>query len=939
MRLELVDIVEKQHDSVCAVAQGVGAFIHFAELSSPSADVEMTRLLGSRPWRDTPRGHMVVIASDSRGPPILANRYNRCTIKGVMHLFVGREAELARLATALPKVGFALLVGLPGVGKSALVARFAESWDGPVLRHRVIASQTGGALIDELRRAHPQHTPHTPQHTPNLVSDDERVADLARLLDREGTLLVLDDADRLDGNGRAMLADVIGRLARGKIVATARTHVFSVGEGQDRLQLVLDGLGRSAASELWTQLDLLYGARDEFEDAWVKSRGNPFYLRRAHVGDRGADPLLTDTVAALVGDDRALAIALAATDLPLNHATIAELLPDGRGEPALGRLLGCLVAERVGGDQVAIHDLIRSAMLRVASPDELHHSHRRLAGALARAALDPVVEVRERFRHLLASGQRSVGRALVLGRATELIRLGGSGELIRCLDTLMADDDVEIRLARARVLARMLDLRRAFEDLSHLNATRETASARVRTSFAHLAMLTTRFALAERISRAALADTTLDPALTIRYAAIWLFTRTFQGHGADARARIAEVTHRISDPRSRGFLAFAAAYSFWLEERDVEAEEAMRTAWVFLEHDLSVRARVLAPTFWVTVLARAGKTEEARDALAEAEAALEHFEDPMMEVSLVALRATLYASQGDHAAAHAEMALAERRFSHGGHVMGFHWARVHRGELLLRIGRVREGHQLLDDVARDASSAGMELIVRQADRARRADPRRGVLDDRVRPTRPGDIRRYRVLAVLRALAAHELAVGRGHLASLIGDATLDPLERALVELARAAVARLDVDPEAGAMLTHAAELAGRAGADPELIVELDRWLRNAQAGARTAQPIVVDRKAHEIRVGGDVVTLASRPTLRRLLYALLAEPGRSLDKAKLATALWSKTYRPERHDGPLWVNLKRLRDLLRGTGLRVITEPTGYCVAIEDGYHLVLQGS
>jgi len=853
-------------------------------------------------------------------------------VLGVMSLFVGREVELARLATALPKVGFALLVGLPGVGKSALVARFAESWGGPVLRHRVLASQTGAELLDELRRA-------LAQRTHNLVSDSERVADLARLLDVGGTLLVLDDADRLDGIGRALLADVIGRLARGKIVATARTHVFPVGEGEERLQLVLDGLGRSAASELWTQLDLLYGARDQFEEAWLKSRGNPFYLRRAHVGDRGADPLLTDTVAQLVGDDRALAIALAATDLPLTPEAIAELMPDGRGEAALGRLIGCLVAERVAGRQVAIHDLIRSAMLRAASPDELQQAHRRLAGALGSAALDPVVEVRERFRHLIASGQRAAGRALVLGRAAELIRIGGSGELIRCLDVLMAEDDVEIRLARARVLARMLDFRRAFEDLSHLNAKRETASARVRTSLAHLAMLTARLELAERLSRAALADPTLDPALTIRYAAIWLFTRTYQGHGVEARTRIAELTRQVSDPRGRGYLAFMTAFSLWLEERDAEAEEAMRTAWVFLERDQSVRARVLAPTFWVAVLARAGKTEEARHALAAAEAALEHFDDPLMEVSLGALRATLFASQGDHAAAHAEMALAERRFSHGGHVLGVHWARVHRGELLLRLGRIHEGHQLLDDAAREAASAGMELIVRQAERSRRADPRRGALEDRVRPTRSGDIRRYRVLAVLRAIAAEELAVGRGHLVALIGDATLDPLERALVELARAAIARLDLDPEAGARLTGAVELAGRAGADPELIVELDRWLGDARSRARTTQSIVIDRKSHEIRVGSEVVALASRPSLRRLLYALLAEPGRSIDKASLAAALWSNKYRPERHDGPLWVNVKRLRDLLRGTGLRVVTEPTGYSVVIEDGYQLVQQGA
>jgi DNA-binding winged helix-turn-helix (wHTH) protein len=76
--------------------------------------------------------------------------------------------------------------------------------------------------------------------------------------------------------------------------------------------------------------------------------------------------------------------------------------------------------------------------------------------------------------------------------------------------------------------------------------------------------------------------------------------------------------------------------------------------------------------------------------------------------------------------------------------------------------------------------------------------------------------------------------------------------------------------------------------------------------------------------------------LRRLLYALLAEPGRSIDKASLARALWPSKYRPERHDSALWVCLKRLRDLLQGTGLRVVTDPVGYSVVIEDGYQLVV---
>lgn len=101
-------------------------------------------------------------------------------------------------------------------------------------------------------------------------------------------------------------------------------------------------------------------------------------------------------------------------------------------------------------------------------------------------------------------------------------------------------------------------------------------------------------------------------------------------------------------------------------------------------------------------------------------------------------------------------------------------------------------------------------------------------------------------------------------------------------------------------------------------------------------PVVVCRKTDTVRVAGQVIAFRTRPALRRLLYTMLAEPERSFDKASLASALWPSQYRPDRHDGALWVNVKRLRDLLSGSGLCVRTEPHGYRVATEDGYQLVL---
>ena len=70
-------------------------------------------------------------------------------------------------------------------------------------------------------------------------------------------------------------------------------------------------------------------------------------------------------------------------------------------------------------------------------------------------------------------------------------------------------------------------------------------------------------------------------------------------------------------------------------------------------------------------------------------------------------------------------------------------------------------------------------------------------------------------------------------------------------------------------------------------------------------------------IGPKVIALRARPILRRLLYALVERVGQTLTKDELTQAVWSQAYDPLRHDNPLFVNLSRLRQLVRDTGLTV----------------------
>ncbi|HWM88709.1 MAG TPA: ATP-binding protein, partial [Kofleriaceae bacterium] len=790
-------------------------------------------------------------------------------------VFVGREQELARLVRGLAEVRLATIIGLPGVGKSALAQRLAAGWSGPVSRHHVSPGQPAAELLDDLRRSLAPEA----EKTPELGSDLERLADAARRLDRSGALAIIEDADRLGGCAPHVVAAMAATLERARVVVTSRTRLRDV--GLERVEIVLGGLDQEAARELWDRLDDLHGERPGFEAAWRRTAGNPFYLRRAHEGDLEGDPIGA-TVAALDADERRLALALALVGMPLAREVASRLLCAGRSSGAvlpaarvaIRGLVAKLVVDTTWRGELVVHDLLAEGLRAAASPDELAVAHGALAEALDQADLGLIAGTRLRVRHMAAAGLVRPARDLLLARARELVRSGGAGELLRGLDLVTGEADTEARLARARAMARMLDFGRAYDELMALGADRPDAGAELRATFAHLALLTLRLDVAARVSRTGALSTSISPELRVRFATVYLITATYQGEGAAAREAI-DAASAGQAGLMRGYAALSRGFSLWLEERDGEAEQAMRAPSALLRGALAFRAGILAPTFMVSVLARAGKTNDAAAALREAEAALARFDDPLMRVSLRALRATLLESQGDFASARDEAAAVEDVLAQAGHLLGVLWIRLVRGRLMLCCGQVVAGRRLLDQVTRDASSAGATLLVRLAARAGRADPSNALSStDRCESTRPGEQRRERVISVLRSLAAGQVAVARGYMAAIDGDA-IDPLERALLTVAEWALEAGEAPAEEEQRVTAACEEAARAGADPELMPAIVAWLRDRMA-ARSRGParlVVVDQRSDTVQADPVVVELGRRPALRRLLYAMLEAPG------------------------------------------------------------------
>src|SRR5579883_2167135 len=100
--------------------------------------------------------------------------------------FVGRSSELLRLEEGLSRVPVAAICGAAGVGKSALAAAFAARWKGPCALVRATTDSTLAGLVDDARRQLADGP------VAQATDDDERLAELADRLEKDGGLWILD---------------------------------------------------------------------------------------------------------------------------------------------------------------------------------------------------------------------------------------------------------------------------------------------------------------------------------------------------------------------------------------------------------------------------------------------------------------------------------------------------------------------------------------------------------------------------------------------------------------------------------------------------------------------------------------------------------------------------------------------------------------------------
>jgi hypothetical protein len=174
------------------------------------------------------------------------------------------------------------------------------------------------------------------------------------------------------------------------------------------------------------------------------------------------------------------------------------------------------------------------------------------------------------------------------------------------------------------------------------------------------------------------------------------------------------------------------------------------------------------------------------------------------------------------------------------------------------------------------------------------------------------------------------------------------VERALAALADGTLSLLGGDaPGYVRASERARELLSADGADADLIDRLllvlgdvvvtvgGRRIAPESAPAAPQREIVLDRETGELRAPSGTIAFARRHVLRRLLYRMALCPGEVVSKELLAQAAWGVVYHPLRHGNALFVNIHRLRALLEGTGLGLISSEDGYALSAPPGFRFL----
>lgn len=528
--------------------------------------------------------------------------------------FVGRTAEVARVLDLLDRETLFTAYGVGGIGKSELLYKVVEEARKlPAWREAVpILVEVKPHLdVQSVLAVLRTNLGVTPVEGPGArdTSFAAELAQTARALDAGRYLVVIDDVHHLDP---ARVAKMLGYLSRhvraSRIFTASRLETPLLPDAPAPVITRVATLDERDTGEMVTMLSRRLGIdAPDHAEVYRRSNGSPFFIQRELVSSgrrapTGEDDSLESSLRQLAPSTcAALALAsvvrgrIAERDLRSHAPEIGEALEE--------LSLRFLVETERGA--VSVHNLVRDALLRVVSDDEIAAANRSAATLYAaRFGRTPApLDVVEAVHHLVAA--RAFDEAWSLVEAHyRLVAAAGVDHLLadelRLLGDAVAEHRLEAELLRARVLVRRSMIGEAQEILDTLAFTHtEIAVSSYRYAFlaGEVAQRSGKLERAEQLFRSASAAAEDE---TDRFrASLQLATITcLRGAGVEARAVLDSIITDVEPlPRHRGRWEWTRVLSYALEERHVEAaDEARRAAEAIRGHgldDLVVRLALL----------------------------------------------------------------------------------------------------------------------------------------------------------------------------------------------------------------------------------------------------------------------------------------------------------------------------------------------------------
>lgn len=511
-----------------------------------------------------------------------------------VHGFVGRRAELDRIAANIDHEVLFLVYGVGGIGKTEFVyqamreIRSRPRWADatPILvevRPGTTAARTLAQLLSAVGAA---PTPRRGQPTEEAHMS-EQLHLLARVLDARPYLLCFDDVHNLPAE---QVGEALGYLARhvqrSRMLVASRQELPLALGARPPLVTNLGPLDDAAAEEMMTVLaDRMQRPRPEPAAMLRATHGSPFHIHRLLVRHAPETGSLDESLDELSPAARR---ALLAVSVARHRPSIERLrqtwFSDASIDDAIDELRRRFLLE-LEHETLAVHDLVREALLGRATAAEVEAAHEDAAGLCLGALLDdergPLLLAVDAVEHFLAAG-RAAEAWDVVARWTSALAAAGSehlllGPLERLREALPARH-VAIDLLIARSLVRASLLEQASGVLARVDPVRTDAEeARYCVLAGNVAQRAGDIERAEALFERAVAcapdaDARFQARLQRASAVI------FAGDGARARPMVAAALADLPapTPRQEARAGWTVAISWMFDERFEQAAEQAR---------------------------------------------------------------------------------------------------------------------------------------------------------------------------------------------------------------------------------------------------------------------------------------------------------------------------------------------------------------------------